>query len=299
MAAFSSSISLFIKKCNTWLPLERFLSFLLQAMPQAWVKWLNRKVVPGIEYYPLNSWRMLRRKGLMFKLDLSQHLDHSVYWSSEDSLKNWIADQVDPGMVCFDIGSNIGVVTLMMGRKTGTTGSVFAVEPDANTFKKMHHNVQLNGMNWVTPLNIGMGSSQQRVQLYQFQEGNDGANRILTEEEAVGHAKRGEIVIETLDSHVSAFGLSRLDVVKIDVEGYEHEVIRGGMETIRRFKPLLIIELIDKNLRQNNSSSAALIADLEKMGYACHNFQTQNAVTSGDEFADTVMDVICFAQPSV
>ena len=80
--------------------------------------------------------------------------------------------------------------------------------------------------------------------------------------EGVAVADAETVEVETLDAIVERLSLSRVDVVKIDVEGAEVGVIAGAAGTIRRFRPVFLIEANDAALRAQGASCAALLASL-------------------------------------
>ena len=89
-------------------------------------------------------------------------------------------------------------------------------------------------------------------------ENNKGGNRISS---LTNHTPN--IHVTTLDHYVKRKNINRIDLIKIDVEGYELNVLRGGIKSIEKFKPILFIELDDENLKQQNSSAKELIAFLK------------------------------------
>jgi hypothetical protein len=72
----------------------------------------------------------------------------------------------------------------------------------------------------------------------------------------------------TLDDYVRERGLSRVDVVKIDVEGHELAVLKGAVATLGRYHPLLLVEIRSEFLRQAGTSRDAVYAFLKELGYA-------------------------------
>jgi hypothetical protein len=72
----------------------------------------------------------------------------------------------------------------------------------------------------------------------------------------------------SLDAIVSSSGISRVDVLKIDVEGAELLVLKGAQETLARFRPYLLVELDDDLLKPMQTSSSEVISFLQGLGYA-------------------------------
>lgn len=79
-----------------------------------------------------------------------------------------------------------------------------------------------------------------------------------------------QVHVTTLDRFVDHEGLTRLDLVKIDIEGAERRFLKGAARTLVRFRPIIMVELSPATLEVFGESSEGLIRDLEEAGYALH-----------------------------
>jgi hypothetical protein len=86
---------------------------------------------------------------------------------------------------------------------------------------------------------------------------------------------------------------SEPDLVKIDVEGFEMEVLRGAEQTFKRCRPELFIELDDNNLRRNKSSAAELVGFIENMGYEVRRALDGEKVSANSTFQGAHFDIHC------
>jgi FkbM family methyltransferase len=121
-----------------------------------------------------------------------------------------------------DVGANIGSYAVLAGSEVGA--DVIAVEPVPDTFKTLQDNIGLNGLtNKVRALNLGLGGSNR---VLRFTHTLDTTNHVATEEDH----DTIEVQIEQFDRIVR---IDRVTVVKIDVEGYETEVLRGMEGALR------------------------------------------------------------------
>lgn len=141
-----------------------------------------------------------------------------------------VRKHVVPGTTALDVGAHIGSITVPMARAVGPRGRVYAFEPQKKVFRELVHNLRLNGLAQATALRFAAGAKDEVIHMAPEAE-HDGQT-------AVG-AGGDEVELRTIDG----FGFGDVSLVKIDVEGFEAEVLKGAAETIRRCRPVLIIEI--------------------------------------------------------
>lgn len=153
----------------------------------------------------------------------------------------------------FDIGANIGNHALYFSRYLSC---VHAFEPEPRTFELLKLNSAL--VDNLVPHPIGLGDEQGRFLLHgSFQ--NTGASSIVHSQR---EGRTVEISVDTIDNLFGDIG--DLALVKIDVEGFEVNVLRGGMETIRRNQPVITFEQWETEFQNGTSESISL---LQEAGY--------------------------------
>lgn len=154
--------------------------------------------------------------------------------SKIDNILDYQKDQLDVALShCkqfrhgIDIGANYGLMTYNMSKKFKHVSS-FEIVPDINICFKM--NVDQFSLNNVSVYDCGLGDKETEVAL--------NFNPQSTFSTHVNKDKTGNIKVKTLDS----FNFDDVDFIKMDVEGYEPLVIQGAMETIAKFKPVILYE---------------------------------------------------------
>ncbi len=140
-----------------------------------------------------------------------------------------------PGGVFADIGANLGLYTLWGARLVGATGRVYAFEPVPETRARLERNVSLNGLRNVSIVAAGVGAEPDRVTLYRLPGTSGMTSRFL---ESKGDAV--EVSVTTLDTEFPDSAAAP-DLIKIDVEGMEPEVLRGGRRLLGGPKPPLVV----------------------------------------------------------
>ncbi|NSW78203.1 MAG: FkbM family methyltransferase [Chthonomonadetes bacterium] len=190
------------------------------------------------------------------------------------------------GKVVYDIGANVGLMTLFFARAVGPTGYVVAFEPHPYSFRRLSRNVRVNRLRHVRLVNVGVGDETTSLILYQPSRHLSGAafsgGRVFRPDE--GQPIEFTVHVDTLDNLIKRFELPTPDYVKVDVEGYEVRVLRGAMQTIQQHKPAFFIEI--HRLAGDMPTTGKVIEILDAYGYTFYH------VVSGVHIGiDTCQDV--------
>ena len=142
------------------------------------------------------------------------------------------------GCVAADIGANVGALTMLMAKVVGKDGVVLAVEPGPPIFSRLVKNLEWNPKIKSRVRTVQLGLSDSKGELYWHEDPKNRGNAGLLD----GYGIPVDVI--TLDELVSRENVSRLDFVKIDVEGMELEVIKGGTRTFQDYKPVIYYETL-------------------------------------------------------
>jgi FkbM family methyltransferase len=173
--------------------------------------------------------------GARYELHLGEMIDLALYLQQfEPDVRAAINRITKPGMTVLDIGANIGAHTLLFSALVGSSGRVVAFEPTEFAYFKLARNVSLNPGLAVELVNMALADRTTRQEQVDFRASwqTDGGrvNGLST------------VDMIRLDEWADAHRLTRVDVIKLDVDGYEYPVIIGGNRTIARSRPTFIIE---------------------------------------------------------
>jgi FkbM family methyltransferase len=209
--------------------------------------------------------------------------------AKEPKTIEWIETHVQPGDVVFDIGANVGTYSLVIDRHTGGRAKVYAFEPSVATFLQLVRNVALNGCNGrVIPLPIAFGA---RTGLTTFNYRSLAPGAAL---HAVGEPRdifgrsfepemRQPILLYTLDEFVETFAIEPPTHIKLDVDGSELEILKGGACTLAGTKlRTVIVELEPKS-----SAATEAVALLEQAGFRLASVSSQGGVTDTSNYLFT------------
>ncbi len=144
-----------------------------------------------------------------------------------------------PGDVFFDIGSNIGLMAIFAAKKTGDTGVVHSFEPEPETFKILQQNCSLNHLRNIQLNNIALGSEEREGIIYPNMDINRGASSLVRQDNSAGKT----VWISTLDQYLEKNKVHPIKLMKIDIEGYELEMLKGAAHLLRSTAaPILCVE---------------------------------------------------------
>lgn len=270
-----------------WRLLEHFLLERLVTSPDSW--W--QRCVPPLYLYGEGSIRKVTRENLNFVLDLSRMLDHSIYfYALRDVAWLNLFRQIEHDYFIIDAGANIGYLSLKFARLS-PNGFVYSFEPDTDNFSQLCANVNANKFANLKIFKNALGEKPDQRRLYKLYAFNPGANRILASSDDLSCPS--EIVdVTTLDLFEEREKPRRIDLIKIDVEGFELFVLRGGRNLIQHWKPVLFVELVDQNLQQQNCSAESLVSYIESIGYVVNDAKTMTPINKSNLTRHT--DIICY-----
>jgi FkbM family methyltransferase len=181
----------------------------------------------------------------------------------------------------------------MIGSKVKKEGKVYGFEPDPFNYENCLDNIKLNDFTNVFVSQIGLGETVGSYDLIVDTESNRGGNRISLKETNKSATK---IEVNTLDNWIQENNISKVDVIKIDVEGFEYKVLKGGEKLLKQKRPTLFIELDDENLKAVGDDASSLVKLLEKLDYKVYNSIDNTPIYSTDDFSNCHYDIIAKAK---
>lgn len=233
-------------------------------------------------------WTYFNQRKLAAPLDVCWHHGTKVriYLGNDLSRQLFIAGCIDPnefvlldkvlqtGMTFLDVGANEGLYSLFASARVGPSGSVWAFEPSQREIARIDCNLELNRLNNVHRLPIALSSS-------------DGDGTLLVAGyEHEGHNTLGAFIYDTvlqheetvplrrLDRVVEESKVSRVDFIKIDVEGAELKVLTGARKTLQQFRPFVLFEANNRSLQQQGADVRELIHFLTSESFQIYLFDS-------------------------
>jgi FkbM family methyltransferase len=210
---------------------------------------------------------------LRMELNLGEHMASQVFWFgyySRDVLYA-IEKLLRLGDAFFDVGANVGEVSLFAARRVGPTGLVMAFEPIAAIAGKLRRNVQLNQLRNIEVFEVGVSDETGEAPIYAasglFDDGSRHQGLGTLYASKVRAERVGSATLTTLDAFVEAEGVRRVDGIKLDIEGAELAALRGAETTLKRFRPWLVIEIGEETCQTGGYEPGAIFDFLDSFGY--------------------------------
>lgn len=227
---------------------------------------------------------VFRRDGLNWELDLRQGIDFAIFLQGgfEPMTLREYGRLVKAGDTVLDIGANIGAHTLPLARLVGPHGTVAAFEPTDYAFSKLQRNLALNPLLEeriiaVQALLVSKTEDQKPEAIpssWSLEASLPGDN-IHPVHKGSFNTLLGATAIQ-LDQWMNDSNLKKLDFIKIDVDGFEVDVLEGAKQTLKRFRPIIMMEFAPYVFEEHGRSFGELIAFLQMSGYLARQVHGKN-----------------------
>jgi len=208
-------------------------------------------------------------EGFQLEVDLSQLTSRLIFlfgFSEPVEIAN-LKPFLPRGFIAMDVGANIGEYSLSMAARAGGTGKVYAFEPDPGSYYLLSLNIIRN--------RLDSRIHAERIALTDYcgeailKLDRDGARNTIAPQARLPEP-RGELRIPclTIDRFVEIAHLDRLDFIKIDAEGAELSILRGGRKALTDFRPVILAEVREDLNQRFGVSNKDVLGYLKSLGYA-------------------------------
>ena len=185
---------------------------------------------------------IVTRKGVNFELNLRDRVQSGIYYDFyEPVITRLFEKSLKRGGVLIDVGANIGYYSLLSVKLVGKEGKVYAFEPMSLAYNRFKKNLSLNNFTNIVLEKKGVSDKNEKLRVY-FQNEYIVPSMRKKEEGTILE----NIELTTIDNYVKANKINKVSLIKVDTDGYDFKVLKGAMETIKKFKPLITIEVDPK-----------------------------------------------------
>ncbi len=210
-----------------------------------------------------------------YRLDVSpsEHLSY-LLGTNEPHLQKAIRQFVSPGCVAYDIGANLGYVSLSLAKRVGSRGRVIAFEPFPQSIANFRKNIEINSIENIRLLEFAASDHAGEVAI-RVLENPSTASLVWHRENA--SAKQFTIRAVRIDDLVEAGDIPFPNFVKIDVEGAEASVLQGMRRTIAAARPILFVECSEIGREKSWHL-------LKELGYRCESAITRKKIERFEDY---------------
>jgi FkbM family methyltransferase len=223
------------------------------------VSWLRRRFPVAVAGEMIE-----KRGGLVWSLDPSDYVCEDLFWIGEkDHWELFHLSRVIKGIYSadctfLDIGANFGYYSMVLAHTFGSHFQAYAFEPNPTVYERLVRNIGLNSGVTVHPFMVGVGDQAGTVGMT-CHDSNSGTTRLDGD---------GDVAVTTIDAFCAQRSIKRVDVMKVDVEGFELKVLHGARSTVLRDHPVVLIEINPPLLQLHGShTQQGLISELQSLGY--------------------------------
>ena len=180
------------------------------------------------------------------------------------------------GMTFLDVGANIGYYTAIAARAVGPNGKVIALEPDPESYKYLKETIAANAVGNVQAFPFAASDTPATLPLY-ISHDNRGDNRLYQPD---ADWPKIEVEARPIDALLAENDIETLDLIKIDVQGYEPKVIAGLCETITRSPKLtLLTEFWPKGIHDAGGDPKEFLKILRELDLTLHELKANGELT--------------------
>lgn len=216
------------------------------------------------------------------KLKLNTHTEISralyIEGTYEPNELYFFSRILKPRMHFVDVGANNGWFSLFATSYIGPDGCSYAIEPSPREINKIKQNIQINSLHSVKILECALSDSYSEKELIIAEDKYDGHNTLGHFIYKTQEKERIVVRVETLDRLVQNGEITKMDVIKIDAEGSEHAILRGAETSIKKFRPIILIEICEQTLTYQHATPSEIFDLLKELGYIWYTFDEQTGL---------------------
>jgi FkbM family methyltransferase len=232
------------------------------------IAWISRHLFDRCTYTVRHGLiRGMRRKGGLGWIPAGTQTREEMFWR----------DLPLAGLVVYDVGAFHGILTMFFAARCK---QVVSYEPNQANHARLIENIRLNSLCNIEVRQFGVGAQPGSGTLHYAPEMSGGGS---LDPHTMGPASQ-HVEVTTLDRDIAASRLPAPDLIKIDIEGWELEALRGARATLSAYHPALFLEMHGETLREKRSKARAIIAFLCDAGYTdIVHVESGATITPGDE----------------
>jgi FkbM family methyltransferase len=249
-----------------------------------------RKYYFGLYKHYFKPFNLFRGVTIKAKYDRRYHLSldveewiqqHVFFFGMYDQPGiDFIKKSLNPEDIFFDIGANIGLFSIsasgIIDHEKG--GQIHAFEPIPQIFEKLTENIARNAINHIKAHPVAIYERSQTLELFIARKQNLGASSIYHSKDLHGEPMKVDAI--SIDDFMTDHQIPGVDFIKMDIEGAEIFALKGMIQTLKRFKPLLMVEISENVLKGRDIKGNQVFDFLKEQGYVPHALDEEGNISS-------------------
>jgi FkbM family methyltransferase len=228
----------------------------------------EKQILSSENRYPFFIRRKLLEKAAIFEAIVDDDPSRIQNLCGEEKYWESIIQSLHPKDCFWDIGSFIGTLSIFAAQHC-KSGRVISIEPDPEFFARVLRHIELNKLNNVIPINVGIADKSGTMKL-----NSSGVKGWAPSFFSKGLDDYIDVPVITIDEFCAEHPELEPDIIKIDVEGFEGKVIRGANNTLSRKKlRMIFLELHPVFLSENKEPIGEILTTLEMKGFKLQGFE--------------------------
>jgi FkbM family methyltransferase len=271
-------------------PLLKIATFIWNITPSHYLK---EKYFSAYCWLVRGKKRIINIDGVNLKLDLSQTIDVAVFLGRfEREVVAAIDLHTRTDDIILDIGANAGVHALAFAKRAYQSGKVYAFEPTDYAFGRLVENIGLNPQLYIEAFKIALSNENIESKEIDF--------RSSWRTDGVIDKRRNCVSFVRLDDWISKMNIKRVDIIKLDVDGFEYSVLHGAVETVKKYLPTFFMEVGLYHFEDKERNPVFLLSEI---GYkywdaktkALHSPSSLQSYLSAPAMLGTTLNIIASA----
>jgi len=231
-------------------------------------------------------------KNLKINLDVNEWIQQQIFFFGIYDINgiSYLRNTLKSGDVFIDIGANIGSYSLIASELVKDTGKVISFEPTKLCYRKLNDNISLNNLKNIKTEKLAVYHQAGFINLHISNSDNLGMSSILHHDAEIGDVEKVESI--TLDKYIIDNNISRINLIKLDIEGAEYYALKGMLNTLKKYKPNIIIEISPDVLSSGDISKDDILNLLRSIYYFPFKIKENGEIYPFNEIDDSYYDFV-------
>lgn len=211
--------------------------------------------------------KFIYRDNIKLYLNLNDWIQQQIYFLGdyEKCEIDFLHQKLVENDVFLDIGANIGLFSLNASKILKKSGKVYSFEAYPPTFDLLNQNISRNNYNNIIAENLAISDKSGFLDIFY----NDKENNIgMASSYLQNYNNKAKVKRLSLDEYVNMHSITKINLIKMDIEGGEYQALLGMEKVLKNLKPVLLMEVNNAAIKKANHTEKEVLSLLAKYGYS-------------------------------